>query len=253
MTDVIHIETNLSPGRFRKQKARIKHGVQTRLKRQAEQAAQEAKHKDRFYHTYAERVRLIRQMKSVLGYPLIQHEGFEYKSNYYTSKTLDDELVKNALRYWDSMVPASQFDGLMSTFEAFWEVEQWLLERETLVNYVEWKGEWWKRPSRSNDRIPQFKNPYWIEAKLVDMSNSDWHMWKVHPPKEAQTDTVDECSNALHTVDPEFQKQIDKELRFQTKIVDQVIEGANNIDAPKPSLAARIAAFFQTLFTSEKP
>jgi hypothetical protein len=184
----------VNPGRFRRQKERVTKGLVTRKKQREEQAKIDAQVKDRFYHTYAERVRLIRQIKTVLGlekYPLLKFEDWEYESQYYTSKKIDDEVVKSALRYWDAAIPVEKLDGLMAEFDAFYMIESWLLQRNTLVGYLEWGGEWFKRPIDAYDRIPQFENPYWLCPNQIDTSNSNWREWKVRKPVE----TRDECSN----------------------------------------------------------
>lgn len=196
----------VNPGRFRRQKEKV-HTYMTVVRKQRAKVAEEhAQREDHWRHDYSDRVRIIRQMKNVLGFPLIAHEGWEYRSKIFPVRMFQDKMVERAMRYFDPAITAEQFDQLMASMPAYWQVENWLLCRYTLIETIEYEGKWFEIPTRTNTKFPQTElHVYWLDPAKVDCSGDSWKVWKVSREENLSierptpVETRDECSNPAPT------------------------------------------------------
>lgn len=185
----------VNPGRFRRQKQKVHTYMTVVRKQRAKLAEEQARREDHWRHEFSDRVRVIRQMKAVLGFPLIKHEGWEYRSEILPVRMFRDETVEYALRYFDTSVTAEQFDQLMASMPAYWQVANWLFSRYTLVEKIEYDGKWYDIPTRVDTQYPRPDEfVYWVDTDKVDCSGDSWKTW-VLKPQPKPVETRDECSD----------------------------------------------------------
>lgn len=181
---MIGFKPTINPGRHRRQKAKVHHYLQKGREERLAELLSQQRYEDRRRHEYAERVRLIRQIKHYLGFPLLQYEDYEYVSKVCFSKQYNPEKLKYAIGYFDPSVTAEDFDKLMANFPAYYAIESWLNKRHTMLLCFEFKGEWHKREIKSTDVFPDFVDPYWFDPKFVNMTDENWRHWKMRGAKE---------------------------------------------------------------------
>lgn len=187
---MIGFAPTINPGRHRRQKARVQYHLTKGRQERQQKAAADQRNEDFHRHHYAERVRLIRQIKAVLGFPLLQYEDYEYISNYRFSKTVSHDKVQVAMRYFDPAITAENFDKLMVTLDQFYMIESWVNKRHTMVECFEFKGPWHNRQIKHSDVFPDFNDPYWFDPKQVNMTHENWREWKIRPIKELLEEAI---------------------------------------------------------------
>jgi hypothetical protein len=170
----------INPGRHRRQKEKVYHYLDHGRAQKEAQQKSKARFEDVRRHEFSDRVRLIRQIKAIVGYPLLQYEDYEYISNVCFTQRFDEERLAKAFKYFDRSTPAADFDQLMVKFEMYWQLESWVNKLATMTDYFDYKGEWSNRHITTHDVFPDFQDPYWFDDQLVDMSSKNWREWKSH-------------------------------------------------------------------------
>jgi hypothetical protein len=197
-------EHTVNPGRFRRQKAAITERVgtiQALYAKRREEAAAEAR---RIQFNRACLQAVIVGIKTALNFTVAECEQPAWPdSPWYTPKTFKPEFYQRAMRYFDPAIAEEFFHKELSAFKEFWQIEEWVGARYTMVENMETDDPWWKIATRSNMKFPHWPEElYYFDMariKFVKEKCSDdeicWKHWKLKTPQEHLDEALKSLEN----------------------------------------------------------